>query len=77
MAKGEIVASYSEFSVKLFFEDGHVDCDHCPLEETYSRKTCRRTGEILIDGKTVGHFCPLVDTNGEILGKGYLDCQQQ
>ena len=31
----------------------------CPLMETYARKQCRRTGEYLMDTRTIGYYCPL------------------
>ena len=62
---------YTEASVNIFFPEGHVCCDLCPLMETYSRKQCRRTGEYLLDTRaTVGYECPLKfetqeENNGE------------
>ena len=51
---------YTEATVKIFFPEGHVCCDLCPLMETYSRKQCRRTGEYLLDTRAaVGYECPL------------------
>ena len=56
---------YAEATVKIFFPDGQVCCDHCPLMETYSRKQCRRTGEYLLNTKSIGMYCPLI-INDEI-----------
>lgn len=50
---------YSTFSVDIHFPDEKVCCDLCPLMETYSRKQCRRTGEYLLDSRTIGYYCPL------------------
>lgn len=57
---------YTEAAVSIFFPEGHVCCDLCPLMETYSRKQCRRTGEYLLDTRaTVGYECPLNFKNKE------------
>jgi hypothetical protein len=54
------VLHYEKASVDIFFSEGHVCCDLCPLMETYARKQCRRTGEYLLDTRvTVGYECPL------------------
>ena len=54
------VLEYTEATVSIFFEPGHVACAYCPLLETYARAQCRRTGEYIIDTRyTVGRFCPL------------------
>jgi hypothetical protein len=50
---------YAEANVKIFFPEGNICCDMCPLMETYARKQCRRTGEYLLDTRTTGHWCPL------------------
>ena len=57
---------YAEATVKIYFPEGQVCCDLCPLMETYARKQCRRTGEYLLDTRTTGHWCPL-EINEEIL----------
>lgn len=55
------VTRYEEASINIFFPEGHVCCDLCPLLETYARKQCRRTGEYLLDTRvTVGYECPLI-----------------
>lgn len=51
---------YAHTTVDIYFPDNHVCCDLCPLMETYARKQCRRTGEYLLDTRTVGFNCPLV-----------------
>lgn len=54
------VSWYTEATANIFFPEGHVCCDLCPLLETYARKQCRRTGEYLLDTRnTVGYECPL------------------
>lgn len=55
------VAWYAEATVKLYFPEGRVCCELCPLMETYARKQCRRTGEYLsVDTSvTTGYECPL------------------
>lgn len=53
------VSQYAHATVDLYFPDGHVCCDLCPLMETYARKQCRRTGEYLLDSRTTGLNCPL------------------
>lgn len=50
---------YQKATIDIFFPDGHVCCDLCPLMETYSRKQCRRTGEYLLDSRVTGLACPL------------------
>lgn len=51
---------YRAAQVTIFFPDGHVCCDACPLMETYARKQCRRTGEYLFETRdTIGLNCPL------------------
>lgn len=53
------VARYEKAAVVINFPEGHICCDLCPLMETYSRKQCRRTGEYLLDTRTIGFECPL------------------
>lgn len=51
---------YTEATAKIYFPEGHVCCDFCPVLETYARKQCRLTGEYLADTRaTVGYMCPL------------------
>lgn len=52
---------YDAMSVTIYFPAGHVCCDLCPLLETYARKQCRRTGEYILDSRTWGLRCPLVE----------------
>lgn len=57
MADG--VRKYIRATATIYFPDGHMCCDLCPLLETYARKQCRRTGEYLLDTRTIGYNCPL------------------
>lgn len=52
--------NYTEATVQIFFPEGHVCCDLCPLLETYARKQCRMTGEYLGDTRGRGYWCPLI-----------------
>lgn len=59
------VRYYTQATVDIYFPEGHVCCDLCPLMETYARKQCRRTGEYLLDTRaTVGYECPLIFKEG-------------
>ena len=53
------VSWYTEAQATIYFPEGKVCCDLCPLMETYSRKQCRKTGEYLADTRTIGYMCPL------------------
>lgn len=55
----QMIAKYQKAVIDIYFPDGHVCCDLCPLLETYARKQCRRTGEYLLDTRTIGYDCPL------------------
>lgn len=61
MATKNGIKWYTEATVRMFFPEGRICCDLCPLMETYARKQCRRTGEYLsVDTRTVtGYECPL------------------
>lgn len=62
---------YTRGSIDIFFPDGHVCCDVCPLLETYARKQCRRTGEYLLNTRdVVGNYCPLVFEELEVIEDG-------
>lgn len=52
---------YFEIKVKLCFDPEYIDCKHCRLLETYSRETCRLTGELITNNKCVGNWCPFLD----------------
>lgn len=62
------VTEYDHAIVDIPFPKGTACCALCPLMETYARKQCRRTGEYLIDDKSIGGKCPLhfVDEKGEV-----------
>ena len=53
------VRKYTTGTVEIHFPEGHVCCDLCPLMQTYSRKYCSRTGELLLDSRTIGWECPI------------------
>ena len=53
------ISSYTKATVEIGFPSDNVCCDMCPLMETYARKQCRRTGEYLMDTRTIGYYCPL------------------
>jgi hypothetical protein len=64
------VSFYTKGTVEIGFPEDKVCCDYCPMLETYARKQCRRTGEYLVNTRTIGFYCPLeflgeVDTNDE------------
>lgn len=62
--------TYTKRSVDLYFTGDTVCCARCQLLETYARKQCRRTGEYILDDRTVGVFCPLYDpVTGEVEGQ--------
>lgn len=53
------VSYYTSFTVEINFPEDKVCCALCPLEETYARKMCRMTGELIADDRYVGYRCPL------------------
>lgn len=53
------VKYYTKGMVEIYFPENRVCCEYCPLLETYARKQCRRTGEYLVDTRTIGYECPL------------------
>ena len=53
------VSYYTKANVEIFFPENKICCEYCPLLETYARKQCRRTGEYLVDTRTIGYDCPL------------------
>lgn len=62
---GEGVSRYIKATVDIYFPEGHMACNLCPLLETYSRNQCRRTGEYLLDTRITGWNCPLQVTDEE------------
>lgn len=59
------VSKYIKATATIWFPDGHICCDLCPMLETYARRQCRCTGEYLLDTKTIGYDCPLTFTDEE------------
>lgn len=59
-ATKDAVLSYVKRTVDINFT-GEVCCARCPLMETYSRKQCRASAEYIVDDRTVGGWCPLVN----------------
>lgn len=53
------VRFYTKATVEIGFPERQVCCDLCPLLQTYSRKQCMRTGELIADGRGIGYMCPL------------------
>lgn len=53
------VKYYTMATVEIGFPENRVCCALCPLLETYSRKQCRRTGEMIADDRYLGFYCPL------------------
>lgn len=46
-----------ECRVSIFFPAGHIECDICPLLQTYSRRQCMRTGELIPAWQKRGYCC--------------------
>ena len=64
--------TYTKRTVEITFSGETVCCARCCLLETYSRKQCRKTGEYILDDRTVGGWCPLVNPDtGEMDGIYY------
>lgn len=53
------VKYYTKAHAEVFFPENRVACMYCPMLETYARNQCRRTGEYLVDTRTIGYNCPL------------------
>lgn len=60
MADKSNCLTYVKRTLNLNFT-GDVCCARCALLETYSRKQCRATAEYIVDDRTVGGWCPLVN----------------
>lgn len=54
------ITFYTRATVDINFPEDHVCCALCPLMQTYSRKQCMRTGELIADDRGIGYYCPLV-----------------
>lgn len=59
------VRFYTRAMVEVAFPEDRVCCEYCCLLETYARKQCRRTGEYIVDTRTVGYMCPLIPVREE------------
>lgn len=59
------VSYYTKATVDVFFPENKIACMFCPMLETYARNQCRRTGEYLVDTRTIGYDCPLRFENME------------
>ena len=55
----QTISDYTVRYAKIVFSGDNVDCAHCPLLETYSRKMCRLTGIYIQDDRVADYFCPL------------------
>lgn len=55
-----------ECRVSIYFPAGHIECDICPLLQTYSRRQCMRTGELIPAWQKRGYYCPL-EIPGELI----------
>lgn len=53
------VTEYEKATVDIYFEKDHACCQFCPLLQTYSRNQCMRTGELIVDTRGRGAWCPL------------------
>ena len=53
------VSYYTKANVDVYFPENRIACMYCPMLETYARNQCRRTGEYLVDTRTIGYNCPL------------------
>lgn len=53
--------TYTKRTIEITFSGETVCCARCPLLETYSRKQCRKTAEYIVDDRTVGGWCPLIN----------------
>ena len=62
--KNESLSYVKRYAVISFTGDDAC-CARCPLEETYSRKQCRLTGEYIADDRGTGYWCPLNDSPSE------------
>lgn len=51
---------YVKATLDVYFEPEHVCCQYCPCMTTYSRNQCMRTGELLIDTRVRGKWCPMI-----------------
>lgn len=71
MADKASCTEYTRTGVDITFPKDRVCCQFCPLLQTYSRNQCMRTGEMIVDIKGIGGWCPLENENGEMMGQYY------
>lgn len=72
MATEAVCANYTKRTVEINFTGDSICCARCPLLETYARKQCRKTAEYIVDDRTVGGWCPLINPEtGELEGIFY------
>lgn len=71
MATATQCTTYITRNVDIHFTGDSICCARCPLLETYARKQCRKTGEYIMDDRTVGGWCPLVDPETGALEGAY------
>lgn len=64
MAAQNKVTQYTTATVEINFVRGEESCKYCPLLQTYSRPYCQRTGELIVDTRGRGMWCPLVFQGG-------------
>ena len=57
---------YEDAVVEIFFPKGSACCQFCPLLQTYSRNQCMRTGELIVDTRGRGMWCPLTFVDKEV-----------
>lgn len=65
MAVKSGISYYTKALVEIYFPEDKICCKYCPLYETYARGQCRRTGEYIVDDRTIGYMCPLEIEGGE------------
>lgn len=65
MANINGITYYTKTNVTICFPEDKICCKYCPLYETYARGQCRRTGEYIVDDRTIGYMCPLEIEGGE------------
>ena len=61
MADKSACIQYITRTVDIHFTGDAICCARCPLLETYARKQCRKTAEYIVDDRTVGGWCPLIN----------------
>lgn len=54
------VPYYTVLYARVCFPEDKVCCAYCSVEETYSRKQCRLSGEYIADDRTIGYNCKLL-----------------